>query len=280
MNYSQDTTEIYRKRTIPEITKSRDMLLVEYNELFNSVTKVYDRIEENRIRGVGLQFYFPTDGKTFEFRLENVDELKERIRSHIDRRVWILLAEESGLYDLMDEQSKESFNDELEKKPPEVTTENVQATFERLEFEKEMIFERGLINVFKELDRNYVSNDTFKVAKKIIIRNYHGFSSSDKVRDVERILYILDGKRPPEYTQSVASIVRSKTSRFDKGQKYFDSPYLQFMIYGNGNLHLTFKRPDLLERINKTIARSAGSRIPEKNKSKRNSKGTVYSRSA
>ncbi|ULG86556.1 DUF4942 domain-containing protein (plasmid) [Leptospira interrogans] len=57
------------------------------------------------------------------------------------------------------------------------------------------------MNVFKNLDCKYVSNDSFKVTKKIIISNYRGFSSKDSVRDIERINKIIArsaGYRVPE----------------------------------------------------------------------------------
>ncbi|KPZ77108.1 methyltransferase [Leptospira kirschneri serovar Mozdok] len=88
------------------------------------------------------------------------------------------------------------------------------------------------------------------------------------------------GRKPPEYKHSAVSTIQSKIDWFNKVQESFDSPYLHFMIYRNGNLHLTFKRADLLERINKMIARSAGNRVPERNKSKRSAKTKVYSKSA
>ncbi|EMN93910.1 MULTISPECIES: DUF4942 domain-containing protein [Leptospira] len=155
----------------------------------------------NRIRGIDIDFYFPSQGKRTHFNPNETNDLKEKIRSQIDHNIWKLLAEETGLYDLMDEQAKDNFNCELEKNPPHVTNGNILATFERLESEKENIFERGLINVFKNLDCKYVSNDSFKVTKKIIISNYRGFSSKDSVRDIERINKIIArsaGYRVPE----------------------------------------------------------------------------------
>ncbi|OOV43080.1 hypothetical protein B1J93_08900 [Leptospira kirschneri serovar Pomona] len=38
---TEDTTEIYKRRSIPEIVSHRDQILTDLQELFDSISKVY-----------------------------------------------------------------------------------------------------------------------------------------------------------------------------------------------------------------------------------------------
>lgn len=81
------------------------------------------------------------------------------------------------------------------------------------------------------------------------VRYYH----IDKVRAVDRVFRLLDGKGVTGETwrgELGDSINKSKTAR---GQTTF----FDWKAYRNGNLHLTFRRPDLIAELN----RIAGERL-------------------
>ncbi len=76
------------------------------------------------------------------------------------------------------------------------------------------VFERGIINVFKGLSWDYKTNNPCYFGKKIIVNNLvkhgrWGYSLNwgwrrDQLADLERMLYLLDGKPIPDNRHDVA----------------------------------------------------------------------------
>jgi hypothetical protein len=66
---------------------------------------------------------------------------------------------------------------------------------------------------------------------------------------IDRVFALLDGKEPcPKFEGPLTrAIIMSENGRGD-------SDYFSFRCCMNGNLHLTIKRPDLLQRLNDRIA--------------------------
>jgi hypothetical protein len=72
--------------------------------------------------------------------------------------------------------------------------------------------------------------------------------AGDKINDVDRIIKTLDGKqfkaRETEYAMNTA---------FNDGA-VFEDDYYRAKAFKNGNLHIEFKRADLLDGLNEQIA--------------------------
>ena len=73
--------------------------------------------------------------------------------------------------------------------------------------------------------------------------------------DVDRVFKTLDGKKYVERSLSCAM----NTAFQDGG--YYEDEYFAAKAYKNGNLHLRFKRADLVEKVNLIIAKRYGSVI-------------------
>jgi hypothetical protein len=66
----------------------------------------------------------------------------------------------------LDAQERQKFERGLEEGPPEVAPETVFATMSTLAGDADMIFRRGLVNMFKNLHRDYRSHDGFKIDRR------------------------------------------------------------------------------------------------------------------
>lgn len=132
----------------------------------------------------------------------------------------------------MDAQARDEWHKSLEKDDiPAISEDNILSTFRQLHQSKEEVFERGVINVFKNLSWDYKTNNPCYFGKKIIVNNLvkydkWGYSLSwgwrrDQLADLERMLFLLDGKR----------------------------------LFQKGSGHITFKRMDLVEKMNDIIAK-------------------------
>jgi hypothetical protein len=200
----------------------------------------------------------------------NVAEAMKMIRREIDADVWRHLRDATGLRSLMDTKAVEEFDRRLEKDPPEVSVDNVIATFEDLAGNADAIFRRGLVETFRSLDRRYRSNDAFKIDDKIVLKgalnewgNWTGYGRiDDRISDLDRIMHVLDGKAVPDRrgnaTAQIGDAVRARRENMVMLGGTCETEYLHVKWFKNGNVHLRMKRADLVERCNKLIAQECG----------------------
>ncbi|CCF19115.1 putative N6 adenine-specific DNA methyltransferase, N12 class [Pseudorhizobium banfieldiae] len=218
--------------------------------------------------------------------LPDRDRYLRTARRLIDVTVWTHVIDMAGIEQLMDAQAKKELRsqmkyvperrgrdgeiinqDEIDRMLPPVTPENIYATLDRFQGDAEMIFRRGIVNVFTKLDRRFRSHDGFKVGSRMILdyivdrdgwfRSFGG--KVDLLYDVERTFLVLDGKpAKAKYASIVAKIDRERTSRFTPHQSEHEGDYFRIRIFKNGNAHLWFTRKDLVEKINKILAEHYG----------------------
>lgn len=173
----------------------------------------------------------------------------------------------SGMISLMDAAAREEWNRNLESDDiPAINEDNIFSTFKQLHHSKSEVFERGIINVFKSLSWNYKTNSPCQFGKKIIINGLvrydkWGFrlnwgKQRDQLADLERMLNLLDGKPVPENRHDLA--VRLD-AHIDKQRSlsstFFEDDYVSIRYFQKGSAHITFKRPDLIEKMNDIIAK-------------------------
>ncbi|WP_250150896.1 DUF4942 domain-containing protein [Photorhabdus akhurstii] len=147
---------------------------------------------------------------------------------------------------------------------PTISESNILSTFEQLHQSKAEVFERGIINVFRGLSWDYKTNSPCFLGKKIIINNLvthsrWGFSLTwgfrrDQLVDLERMLFLLDGKSIPDNRADI-SINLMNHIRDNPGKDVYDDTYFSIRYFQKGTAHLTFKRPELVEKMNDIIAK-------------------------
>jgi predicted RNA methylase len=200
------------------------------------------------------------DCKTFKDRAE-FDAYASRV---MEQAVWRHVIAATKLDTLMDRQEREAFRSALENDPPAATVENIAATIERLIGDSDMIFKRGIANVFAKLDRRFRSHDGFKIGARIVLENAlsdfgtwnHYRNHDDSLVDVERAFFQLDGKPAPESRHGgILGLIDSQRRLGSKRSAFeAESDYFRAKVFGNGNIHLWFKRSDLVQRVNQLLA--------------------------
>ncbi|WP_174976889.1 DUF4942 domain-containing protein [Burkholderia aenigmatica] len=186
------------------------------------------------------------------------DEAEASMVRIIDIRGWDYLLSESGLRTFMDAKAREQWSSQIaEGDVPELTAANIEATFAQLYGARGDMFERGVIQCFKRLSWNYKTNEPFKFGKRIIVRylfsqgssNYH---TTNELNDLIRVFSVLDGKPEPDHRQGASClIVEAQRAR----QTEAKHAYFHLRWFKNGNGHLTFLRPDLVDQMNKILAK-------------------------
>lgn len=193
---------------------------------------------------------------------------KADLQTHVDRLAWQELFAVSGIERLMDAKGKDEFRNQVRAVPVEATVENCRATIMQLHADAYKIFSRGVATSFSRLDRRFKSHDAFKFGTRIILSSamsswggwsHHGHAA-DTIRDVERAIYILDGKQQPDYNASIAQKA-SDASRSETMEAEDD--YFRVRVFQNGNLHIWLKRKDLLEKVNRVLADYYGAALSD-----------------
>lgn len=207
-----------------------------------------------------------SNGKIFEVNIQHDPDIAtETIRHAIDRGVWERVMTTSRLRDLMDSKSKQDLRDQLRKNPPEATADNIQATVLNMLSNATEIFRRGIANSFSSLDRRFRSHDGFKIGSRIILSHlydrdgyWNSYHREDILTDIHRTLRILDG-RSPELSTGQSDIVSRLRRAGSPRQNHcstteLEHEYFRVRIFGNGNCHLWFTRPDLVRQVNRHLA--------------------------
>jgi hypothetical protein len=186
---------------------------------------------------------------------------EKRVRSELDCSMWRRAFDLTGFKQLMDAEAVNEFEKSLSPTPPEFTEANIRATFIELRLNACTMFRRGVVNVFRHLSDDYRTNasEPFRIGRKVIMSWMvdpsfrrglcirHG-ASSDRLNDIDRVFQTLDGNE----FQSRA-LESAMTAAFQEGE-VFENAYYRAKGYKNGNLHVEFKRLDLLDKVNEEIA--------------------------
>lgn len=177
----------------------------------------------------------------------------------VDAHAWQYLLKESGLRTFMDAKAREKWDAQIHDGDiPELTASNIEATFDMLYGSRGDMFERGVLECFKRLSWNYKTNQPFKFGKRIIIGNlfssygYQNHGRTNELDDLMRVFHVIEGKpemdhRYAMYHQFSVALAAGKTS--------MENDYIQVKWFKKGTGHITFKRPDLVEKLNLIIAK-------------------------
>lgn len=186
------------------------------------------------------------------------DEAEGAIVRVIDVRGWSYLLSESGLRTFMDAQAREQWDRQLsEGDVPELTAANIEATFAQLYGARGDMFERGVIQCFRRLSWDYKTNRPFKFGKRIILKyllrdGCTNHRVTNELDDLIRVFCVLDGKPEPDHRYAAYALVSGAQQA---RQTEAEHVYFHLRWFKNGNGHLTFKRSDLVEQMNRLLSK-------------------------
>jgi len=73
------------------------------------------------------------------------------------------------------------------------------------------------------------------------------YDASAEINDIDRVFKVLDEK--PHNPRELEGFINAAL----KLGEYFEDDYYKIKAFMNGNIHIEFKRPDLLEKANRLI---------------------------
>jgi hypothetical protein len=199
------------------------------------------------------------------YERQTLTECPEKVVAGIDSKAWALLLGETGLRSFMDKKARAEWDEQIrEGKTPELTADSVEATFTSLYEARGDMFERGVIELFRRLSWNYKTNQPAAFGRRIIVRgmtNYGhiAWAGCNELDDLVRAFSILDGVPEPDHRGGTFTTLH----RLDlAGEREWIGPYFKIRWFGNGNGHLTFLRDDLIDGLNRIIAKQWPDALP------------------
>lgn len=184
----------------------------------------------------------------------------------VDAALWDHLLEKSGLRSFMDATARKDWDDQIEKRQtPALTPENVRSTFQALHARRGEFFDRGVIAVFRSLCWDYKTNRPHKFGKRVVIRHLlsqwggPAGRASDGLDDLLRVFHVLDGKPEPDHRSSIGSRL---WDLHRDGTREIVTSYVRIRTFKNGNGHVTFTRPDLVDQLNRILAKHYPDALP------------------
>ncbi|PQK94206.1 DUF4942 domain-containing protein [Pantoea ananatis] len=256
--------ELILSTSIERVVTGRDTALKQIEQLIQQLDAISGLTSE--IGGGTAQDWAMKPGHRYDSWLtEKADKAMPAVTRNIDSSIWRDLMLKSGMMALMDAQARDQWHKNLEEGDlPAISEANILSTFEQLHLNKMEVFERGIINVFKGLSWDYKTNSPCSFGKKIIINNLvshnrWGFSLNwgwrrDQLADLERMLFLLSGKSIPDNRSDITTRLMAHI-RDNPDKDVYEDEFFCIRYFQKGTAHLTFKRLDLVERMNDIIAK-------------------------
>ncbi|MGX5022236.1 DUF4942 domain-containing protein [Enterobacter sp. UPMP2060] len=268
-----DHTDVICSTSIERIVTGRNAALAEIETLIQQLDDI-----SMLTRSIGgktaLDWAMKQDFRCGGWLMEKRETAMKAITRNLDRSIWRELMKKSGILSLMDAKARNQWYNSLEKDDiPAISEENILNTFEQLHLSKGDVFERGAINVFKGLSWDYKSNSPCKFGKKIIVTglvkyDLWGFGLSwgwqrDRLADLERMLMSLDGKPVPDNRADVTHRLGDHIHE-NRHSNHYEDEMFAIKYFQKGTAHIVFKRPELVDKLNDTIARHYLGALPNK----------------
>ncbi len=196
------------------------------------------------------------------YGLTKFDEI---CRKHLDASAWKLLLDESGMRSMLDATARKEWDEAIySRKTAPLTREAIAGTFGQLIEDRGAMFDRGVIECYRGLNWDYKTNQGAAFGKRLVVKVY--YNGSDKLDDLVRVMSVLDGKPQPDHRNGMWSLIEKAR----QGSQAFETPYFTGRTFRNQNVHLTFTRMDLIDRMNGILAKHYGASLPRAGKPKPN----------
>ena len=194
---------------------------------------------------------------------------KEKALRNLRVSAWRSIVNNLGLHKVMSLTRSRTFDENCEKGAlPEITIENVHSFLDDVMGNAHEIAIESVREIYDWLRPGTSAHDPYKtnqknarwkLGKKVILRTILDIHFGGKfwvnvyrveyLRQLDRIMHLLDGAGIPDgYQSPLVDAINITTLPAQAGETI----YFSFRCFQNGNLHLTFKRLDLVERLNAT----------------------------
>lgn len=261
------TTELVPSVSITNLLSQRAAVLERIDRALQLLQEADEIATQANIGFPTIEFSGPGNKYRERGLRGGVGDLQALSRHAIDSDGWRYLMSQTGLRTFMDAEARKEWDKSLsEGKFPELNASNIAATFELLHGARGEMFDRGVIASFKALSWVYATNLPQMFGKRIVVRYITSpawgganYDTCNVLDDLSRCFHVLDGKPEPDHRNGwygrVAGAAKATGRLGNALRTETEDDYLEVRTFKNGNGHVTFKRPDLVEKMNLILAR-------------------------
>lgn len=194
----------------------------------------------------------------------------EQFRLELDKRMWRLAFDSTEIPKYMDEKARRDFEYSLDRETPEFTFDNIKSSLVTAASQADEFFARGLFEMFRSRTNWHETNrEAFRLPEKAIWsgmvsgsfggrRLQVSYRSDGKLNDLDRVFSVLAGE--PFVPRSLEYAINNA---WKDGANTYEGPLFKIRGFANGNMHIWFKRQDLVDKANQIIASYAGAAIAQ-----------------
>jgi hypothetical protein len=248
--------------------KTIDELATVYQAAMDKITTAYTLLAEaqSELRAAFQEDYGGFDTTDREIYSSDPLNVCEGIKAKVARTAWRAAIDRLGIRKVLSVKRTEELNDRLDSRSkfiwPAFTTANVMNEFIELSRASSTLLAESVKEVYEFLrpgasfTNKHKTNDKFAkfaLGKKVVLthlmyvdRYFMTVSpyAEPSLIAVDRVFHALDGK---SFEENYRSPLLDKMSNATEGE----TEYFSFKIYKNGNIHLEFKRMDLVDKLNR-----------------------------
>ncbi len=228
-----------------------------YQELADTDAKVQNAY--NLDRPVGTAKWLSSS-----FTVPTVTYVDDILR-HMKSRCWRRIIELSGVRRMMSTKALDALDKKLAASDegynkidlPDITIDSVMAYLVGLQESAKDYAQEAIEEVFDYLRpgmhagfNKYKSNPAFQVGDRVILNYSTMRHDDDKMNAVDRVFHMLDNKTILYNSYRSPLVEAIERARMADTNGVFETDYFKVRFYGNGNVHLYFKRADLVKQLN------------------------------
>lgn len=230
-------------------------------EYADAMAKIGDLMDAIRGQCQRLKEAFPSEHRDFEVTFSHPYGSRNReddIKRNMQRTAWGIIVENLGIRNVMSVAKRNEFDAQLEKgELPDITEATIVGMLLGLmgqaqDFAREAA--REVFDLLRPWRRDYKTNNPFRVGRRVILQYYvdegygrpfhHTYGRSAELTAIDGVFHLMDGKGVMREKSPLITAI--DTSETGMGE----TDYFRFKCFRNRNLHLEFRRLDLVQELN------------------------------
>lgn len=263
-------TELIPSLSIANLLQQREAVMILFQEALEKLEQAHALATAARLgfpdlsmargwRGHGIRM-------TGEFA--NRTTLLETFQACVDAGGWTTLLQDSGIRSIMSASKRKEVDEQIgAEQVPELTREAIRSTFATLHDSRTDMFEQGVVECFRHLSWDYKSNLPQKFGKRLVMTYLTSYGSAnmrqtDQLDDLLRVFHLCDGKPEADHRTGAYRLIAEAMQATSAWPKLAENDYVSIRLFKNHNGHVTFKRPDLIQRLNRILAKHFPHALP------------------
>jgi len=250
------TTDLATRKTVVELVREWNLAMHELKTGLEAIERAQEHLKA-----------FDTSGSSYDLQAFTHNEHGldfDRKQKRMKAAAWRYLVDRIELKKLASVARAKEIDKQLYEKPdtlPEISVDNIFGWLESMDTQAKQFLKEAVVEVYNNLRpstwNRHKTNSAFRIGKKVILCHrvrscYSGngkfavqYHFQDELRALDNVFHMLAGEGLSVYRNGdLTTAIEGATGGVG------ETDFFKFKCYGNGNLHLEFKRMDLVQQLN------------------------------